>query len=356
MEKIIAVLLVGVFIGACSDERRSSAPPTEIAGTTYSGIIPCADCEGILYELALHEDQHYESSSIYLGKSSRPFTETGSYAIRDDSILVLEERSGGERYFMIDDSTLVMRDRNKEKITGSLAARYILNRGDRPMAGETGQWDELREQGIDFRAAGNEPFWNLEIDFDKLMRFKALDGDAVETSAPEMKKDTASRARLLMAETGQGIWKVALYPVGCLDSMSGKYFSHRVVVTSGADTFRGCGEFINDRYRLHDFWILHSFDGEEIAHQQQPVLSFNLVDSRVQGNSGCNQLIGEIIADGEQLSLGRLVSTKMACSDSMKLETAFLDALSRTDSYKVSRGELLLLQDNDTLMVLHRAE
>ncbi|MDZ7614777.1 MAG: hypothetical protein U5K51_14555 [Flavobacteriaceae bacterium] len=32
------------------------------------------------------------------------------------------------------------------------------------------------EEGIDFYASGNEPFWNLDMDFEKGIRFTTIDG------------------------------------------------------------------------------------------------------------------------------------------------------------------------------------
>ena len=40
-------------------------------------------------------------------------------------------------------------------------------------------------QGFDFIATGNEPFWRLEIDFDKVMHFKMPDGFEITTAFGE---------------------------------------------------------------------------------------------------------------------------------------------------------------------------
>lgn len=364
MDKIVAVWMlcvVGMFFGACTNEDSDSdgTAPEAIAGKTFSGVTPCAGCEGILYELSLDNEQQFKATSIYLGESNRPFKESGSYSIQDDTLLVLK---GGEesRSFVIEDSTLVMLDNNRERVTGPLANYYILDRKE-ATADETGQrWADLRDQGVDFRASGNEPFWDVQIDFDEQIRFKMLEGDSIRTPVPEMEQDTSSKARLLQAETESGALTVALYPTGCMDNMSGEVFTHGVVVEYGDETYRGCGNYINDRYKLHDFWTVHSLNGTEVnpedTLQKEPALQFDLAASKVYGNTGCNQLNGgKLTVQEDSLSFGPMVTTKMACPGTMELEKEFLDALNNVNGYDFDNEDLLLLQDDDTLIVLHRA-
>jgi len=349
------LILACMLIGACD---KSSTPPDRLAGTTYNGVIPCADCEGILYELSLEEGQRFAERLTYIGESSRPFTDTGSYAIRDDTLLVLEGKGDKSAYFAIEDSVLVMLDQKKERITSSLAGYYILDRKESFSVRADRQWSDLRRQGVDFRATGNEPFWGTQIDFDKQINFHVLSGDSLQAPAPAMEQDTATSARLLKTETASGTLTIALYPTACMDGMSGKVFTHRVVVESGNETFRGCGHYINEQYKLHDFWTLYSLSGTPVNQQdtlkKQPALQFDLVNNHVSGNTGCNQLGGNAAVEGDSLSFGQLITTKMACAGVMELESQFLDALDRVNRYDFSNEDLLLLQDEDTLMVLQR--
>ena len=47
----------------------------DISGS-YSGNLPCADCEKIIYQLHLNEDLSYRSKVIYKGKSDSPIEKT----------------------------------------------------------------------------------------------------------------------------------------------------------------------------------------------------------------------------------------------------------------------------------------
>ena len=363
MNKLLAFLLVITMTGlvACSDvdESTQEGAGDRLSGESYSGVIPCADCAGILYEVSLDKDNSYKASSTYIGESARPFIERGNWEIKNDTLLILKDSSDTDRALVIGDSTLAMLDGDQNYVTGPLADHFVLTKGAAQPEAGSNRWSDLREKGIDFRASGNEPFWDAAIDFDKNITFKLLDGDSVTFAVPEMQQDTASKARTFTADTESGPIALKLYPTGCIDDMSGEFFSHGVNVAYGDKTYRGCGNFINDEYKLQDFWKLHTLKGSEVSPDslaKAPGLHFNLQENRVSGNSGCNQLTGSLDLEGDSLSFGQLASTRMACQGSMEFENNFLQALDKVKSYEISNGELILRGKEEVLMVLYRAE
>ena|SRR6187455_2624168 len=72
-----------------------------------------------------------------------------------------------------------------------------------------------------------------------------------------------------------------------------------------------------------------------------PMLSFDPQNQKVNGNTGCNNFSGSFTADKDKLSFGSVGATKMACPD-MQKETDFLNALSKTSSFSVYEGKLIL--------------
>ncbi|GAA5522062.1 copper resistance protein NlpE N-terminal domain-containing protein [Aliifodinibius salicampi] len=359
---VLFIAIIALFTACDNSNNNFSSTVESLEGSTYSSIIPCADCEGIAFELTLKENQKYESSSVYIGESSRPFIEKGTWSVKEDTLLALEEKSGTSKEFTIDDSLLVMLDQQGKEITGSLTDRYILDKQPLKTAERHSQWTELQKEGVDFRGAGNEPFWRLKIDFDNNTRFEVLDGDTVVISTPEIEKDSTSKARLIKAETESGSFTALFSPIGCTDSMSGILFTHRVIVEIGEETYRGCGSMITDRYKLHDFWTLHSLNNAEISEEaflrQLPALQINLNKQQVHGHTGCNQLNGKLTIGQDSLSFGELITTKVACQDqdARELESQFKEALSETNKYDISNERLLLLHDEDTVMTFHRSE
>lgn len=348
-------VIISLLVTGCIDEQQPTK--SELQGSSYTGVIPCADCEGIAYKLSLKEDNHFETTSVYIGKSNRPFTERGAWSMQGDSLLVLNKGEENPRKFKIKNDQLIMLDRQGNEVSGSLAKMYVLTEAD--SATTDNRWEERRKQGIDFRAAGNEPFWGLDIDFDKMMTFKTLNGDSISTPIPEMTQDTASKARIWNAKVESGSLKVELYPIGCVDDMSGEVFSYYANISYNGQEYSGCGNYINATYKLNDFWQLYTLNQAEIDTQNMarkiPALQFDVAQNKVYGNTGCNQLSGNVAIEGSSLSFSKTITTKMACPGD--LESRFLKAFENVSAYDISGAELLLLSPNsDTLMTFRRAE
>ncbi len=82
-------------------------------------------------------------------------------------------------------------------------------------------------------------------------------------------------------------------------------------------------------------------------------LTFN-ADGTVSGSSGCNSLNGDYSVEGDQVTFGAIVSTRMACDGAiMAQEAAVLNVLTGTASYKVE-GDLLTITKDSNVLVLTR--
>lgn len=78
-------------------------------------------------------------------------------------------------------------------------------------------------------------------------------------------------------------------------------------------------------------WALTQLSGKAIDNQNEerkPHVIFDAEEDRVHGYAGCNSFFGkyQIEADGT-VRFDNIASTKMYCSETMELETAFLQAL-----------------------------
>lgn len=66
-------------------------------------------------------------------------------------------------------------------------------------------------------------------------------------------------------------------------------------------------------------------------------------DGQMSGSAGCNNIFGGYELDGEQLTLGPVGSTMMACSEEqMARETEFLAALANVSAFHIEAGSLAL--------------
>jgi heat shock protein HslJ len=84
-----------------------------------------------------------------------------------------------------------------------------------------------------------------------------------------------------------------------------------------------------------------SFEGVPWALPTGPSATF--ADGTVSGSAGCNQYTASYTVDGDELEIGTVASTNMACPPPAdRVEREFLAALDRVASWQVDGGELVL--------------
>ena len=107
--------------------------------------------------------------------------------------------------------------------------------------------------------------------------------------------------------------------------------------------------------RLHDLWAITQI-GEKVFKEEDfpkemPMFELNLTEGKVSGTDGCNRFRGSIQATADSLTFGNLISTQMACPN-MDMSGIIGKSLSaNTFSYKISKGKLLLSQDESVVVI-----
>ncbi len=127
--KIFKTLLLCliVFFG-CGDQNEKQAAAIRHDGT-YTGILPCADCEGVNYQVTLNTDSTYNEIVVYIGKNLPPVESTGSWKMKDTNKIDLTMKDGVVQHLEISGSNLIMLDAYGNKIQGILADKFILKPG-----------------------------------------------------------------------------------------------------------------------------------------------------------------------------------------------------------------------------------
>lgn len=96
----------------------------------YAGIIPCADCEGINYEIDIKPDMTYRERLAYIGKQDdRPITVEGKWEFEGPERIRLYKKTDAMSRFDIIKSALIMLDDNGRRIGGADSLKYILKPG-----------------------------------------------------------------------------------------------------------------------------------------------------------------------------------------------------------------------------------
>jgi uncharacterized lipoprotein NlpE involved in copper resistance len=104
----------------------SDAPLTNFTGV-YSGVLPCADCEGIETQLTLNTDKTYSVSRKYLGKGDdNPFVTNGRWEWMSNNAMKLNNPSESPTLIYVMDGKVLMLDQGGNMINGSMADKYYL--------------------------------------------------------------------------------------------------------------------------------------------------------------------------------------------------------------------------------------
>ncbi len=225
---------------------------------------------------------------------------------------------------------------------------------------------EKNQKGIDFYAVGNEPFWSLDMDFEKGFQFNNLDG--LEFNTPAVKPDKAMDANVIryrsVTESGEII--VQLNQIECSDTMSGQKFNYSILIDlktnkdSDYKIYKGCGDFIPD-FRLHNIWAIIEVDGLTVKPEnfknKIPRLEIFISEEKVLGHDGCNNFSGSAVTQNGKIIFGNLISTMMACSENTEISSKIGKVLSGNSlQYKFENNQLVFYQNEKKVMVLKNVD
>ena len=143
---VIALAVLPVALMSCGP-KTSTSPATQQAkpdnsrvsvdwAGTYQGVVPCADCEGIETSITLERDSTYQLRTRSLGKADSVFEKRGAFAWNAaGSEIQLQGLPAGSNRYLVGENVLTQLDRDGNRITGELAAKYFLPKIAGPVAG-----------------------------------------------------------------------------------------------------------------------------------------------------------------------------------------------------------------------------
>lgn len=92
--------------------------------------------------------------------------------------------------------------------------------------------------------------------------------------------------------------------------------------------------------------------GRAVPVPASVIVTANLADGTISGNSGCNSYAGAYQVDGDKLQIGEIAGTKMACAGAAgTVESAYLQILGLVESYAIS-GETLEMRNGEGTITL----
>ncbi|MBK3519651.1 META domain-containing protein [Carboxylicivirga marina] len=101
-----------------------------------------------------------------------------------------------------------------------------------------------------------------------------------------------------------------------------------------------------------NIWELSTYMGKQPADvgfiNKIPTLVINLAEQRAGGNSGCNSFGGEAIIEGDTITLGKVISTKMFCQGVPEYE--FFQLIQQPLKYRIKGNTLSLEKEGEVIL------
>ena len=112
-------------------------------------------------------------------------------------------------------------------------------------------------------------------------------------------------------------------------------------------------KWMDERMKLHDIWALTSINKNKslavdfIKSQKHPTLELNIVEMKIFGNDGCNEMEGNILTvDENRLELTEISSSAISCPN-MDIPTQYIEALAKVRRYNVEKLDLILYDNKN---------
>jgi heat shock protein HslJ len=201
--------------------------------------------------------------------------------------------------------------------------------------------------GLPYKALGTEPFWSLEIDGTNMV----FQHEEVVTASNVEARPSFNGWRYTSANITAD---VTFTP--CSDGMSEFTYKDTVTVMVGKKEYKGCGGGVVAPDTLErSAWRVTMIGNDKIPADRGAMIAFG--DGRMSGTVGCNRLGGDYKYGDKKLSVGPIMSTRMACPDPVgKQEMVFtgvLGALAATEF--PGDGSMVLTGKDGTSLVLEQS-
>ena len=124
----LVLCLAGLAFSQVSIAQHNSRNSLDWDGI-YSGILPCADCEGIKTDIELHRDGTYRMARKYLGRGDSLFLEKGAFQWNEQgsSITLLSDGDSPDpAHFQVGENQLIRLGQNSQPIQSDLGEMYVL--------------------------------------------------------------------------------------------------------------------------------------------------------------------------------------------------------------------------------------
>lgn len=223
------------------DSILNSSLADSVPTGAFQGIFPCTDCDGIQQTILFNNDKTFKEEQMIWSKNESPKMSTGNWQRKNGRIILSQNNTPVMELIKKEDTLFAV---NINGVIINNSSKYALIK--RPLAGASPLWDKKRLQGINFAASGNEPFWSLEIDYEKFISFKLADWKKPVITGiekPVLNKDSI----FYKLKTDTTKWSITIFPQFCNDGMSDYLYQYKVNVNYNGILYKGCGIMLSKK-------------------------------------------------------------------------------------------------------------
>lgn len=208
----------------------------------YQGMLPCKNCEGVQRTILFAADDQFKMEELSWGKGTPAKKTEGTWQKEKGRFLLSVNDKVVAKYKLVKDS-LINTENNGTYIPDSLSRQYVLFKKN--TAPENLSWKKRKSQGIDVIGNGNDPYWNVEIDNEKLILFKAeafAKPVIVPIEKPLITRD--STVYTVTTEAGN-ILRISISSTFCNDGVSDHLYEYKMTVWYKGQMYKGCAVMLN---------------------------------------------------------------------------------------------------------------
>ena len=313
---------------------------------SFTGDLPCADCEGMRYRLNLFSDGAFYLGMTYLGKGAGASSDDiGTWMLSSNQrVLVLKGgREAPTLFRIVDATTLRKLDLEGRDIGSSL--NYAITRTAtferlEPRLAMRGMFRYMADAGI-FTECSTGQRWPVA---------QEADNATLEREYLKVRKDPGGPVMVSVDA------RVALRP-----KMEGPGLQPTLVPERFIGAFPGesCPPRPAPAPLETTPWRLTRLGGTAVLSKdpkREPGLTLDASAKQVSGSGGCNRFTGSYARSGaDGLTFGPSAGTMMACIDGMETEDAFLKAMPRVKAYNILQRILEMYDEAGTLLARFEA-
>jgi copper homeostasis protein (lipoprotein) len=332
-----ALCLVLVVAAGCSGglhtARQKEASKLATPGT-FTGTLPCADCEGIRYHLDLWSDHAFHLEREWLGHEHTQY-DIGRWSLDSARKVLILETAGTmvAQFEAAHPKALRLLDPQGHHIQSAL--NYTINSNGRLEAADVTL--PLRGELVRDGAA---------------LRFReCLTGRTYIAS--DEGEATAARQAMIASEDTDSVYV----------TMEATLHGNNVVVRRFINAWPGesCERSLSDATLVNTFWRLDRIN-HELVHPPQSgrephiLLHDDGKGATYAATAGCNQMAGSYALSSESLTFSPGPATLMGCPPEQDaMEKRLIEVLSRTRGYHVIGNTLELMDETGASLALFEA-